>query len=666
MPNPALKHKTTIESAFKLFQQGKLNEAMNACRQLLARNKKDPNALNLAGIISDAQGAKLEAVDFFKQAIDSSPDSAPLLTNLASTLIDLQNLAEAKDYLQKAIALKPPYAEAFYNLGNILLLEQELQKAKQYFDETLALDPKHSRALNNLAMLYRNENNNTMAKECYIKAIEISPNFVKSIHGLGEIYLEEKHYNKAEEYLIKALSLNNNSNDIKYLLSKLYVETKNISDKALAHIESSYRQNPQDEKFIHLYAVKLFDLGKLAEAEDLFLQVLEKNPNHLSCLDFLGRLNHELRRYETAEKYFTQALALAPSHTSILNNLGFMLKEWGKIDKSLQLFANAVEIDKTLPIESRSSAINNLAINQLQMREFTEGWDNFRFRSTKNRNGTSICPDRDSISLEGKNVLWVKDQGIGDELFFLRFSPLLEKLNCTSSYHCSDKLSPILKDIQPFENISSQNVDRSQYDYVFSIGDLPYLVNHQTSDSVPQPLPLVADIDAVNSVQQTLRQFGPPPYIGVTWSAGIFCENKRICSYYKEIDQETLCKIVNEVPGTIISLQKNASKNEVEGLSTMLERAILDVSSYHNNLDKMLALLSLLDENIGVSNTYVHMREGLAKKSHVFVVNPADWRWPGTSDKSFWMPHSTVYRQAIDGSWDDAVQQFKKNFFSSK
>ena len=82
-----------------------------------------------------------------------------------------------------------------------------------------------------------------------------------------------------------------------------------------------------------------------------------------------------------------------------------------------------------------------------------------------------------------------------------------------------------------------------------------------------------------------------------------------------------------------------------------------DAASLTDDIEDLLALLSLLDENIGVSNTNMHLRASLGLGSRVMVQTPGgDWRWGVEGNASVWFTESVVYRQTNKGEWDTPLQ----------
>ena len=69
----------------------------------------------------------------------------------------------------------------------------------------------------------------------------------------------------------------------------------------------------------------------------------------------------------------------------------------------------------------------------------------------------------------------------------------------------------------------------------------------------------------------------------------------------------------------------------------------------------MTALLAVLDDYVGVSNTNMHLRAGIGLPAKVLVPYPPEFRWMAAGERSPWFPGRGVFRQRADRSWDDAL-----------
>jgi hypothetical protein len=125
---------------------------------------------------------------------------------------------------------------------------------------------------------------------------------------------------------------------------------------------------------------------------------------------------------------------------------------------------------------------------------------------------------------------------------------------------------------------------------------------------------------------------------------------------YKEIPIEKLSATLRGISGTLIALQRKPGAGEIDRLSELLQRPLHDLTDTNERLEDMLALLALLDDYVGVSNTNMHLRVAVGKTARVLVPCPPDWRWMARGDESPWFPGFRVYRQKNDGGWEAALK----------
>ncbi len=85
-----------------------------------------------------------------------------------------------------------------------------------------------------------------------------------------------------------------------------------------------------------------------------------------------------------------------------------------------------------------------------------------------------------------------------------------------------------------------------------------------------------------------------------------------------------------------------------------LGRPLADFTALNEDLEHMLALLAVIDDYVGVSNTNMRLRAAVGKTARVLIPCPAEWRWMATGT-SPWFPDFSVYRQNVNGEWDAAL-----------
>lgn len=660
----AKKHKQQlllIDTAAQKYYSEDYNAALGICKLILKNNPKEVNALNLSGIIYDKLGKKKQATKLFLAALKITPDNPELCTNLATTYIDLEEIENANKYLQQAISFDPNYTEALYNLGNICYRKGDFGTAKAWYQKTIKLNPQHIRALNNLADVLRKQGEIDQSIEHYNQVLLLEPNYIESLLGLASLKYDNREYTVSEELLRRIIALNPNHIRANYLLGISIFNHNKYSQEASKFLMHSLHLNQDQADVKSAIGAVLHINNEYDESLKYLNSAIEMQPEYADAYNTKGLVLHELGDIETAKQCYLQAIEYKPDFVEALNNYGNLIGKEGELNSAIEYF------EKALSIRSDSkSASTNLALTKLLISDYSDAWNYYRFRASVSENEADFCPESLPLDLTGKSILLIKDQGIGDELFFLRFLPAFIKRGATVSYHCCHKLLSILSRTNCFQKLSFGGFNKSKYDYAISVGDLPYILQHQSETDSPPPFPLTCHPTLMNEITTRLTEFGPPPYVGFSWQAGGLLNNKNTGSYFKTFDINKMESILVNTKGTLISLQRNPKLHELDALSKTLNRPILNVDEYNNDLERMLCVLNFLDRYIAVSNTNVHLRAGLGKQSHVLVPYPSEWRWMEHGKQSHWFPNCNIYRQSKTKNWDSAIHELLEDLSPSQ
>jgi hypothetical protein len=277
---------------------------------------------------------------------------------------------------------------------------------------------------------------------------------------------------------------------------------------------------------------------------------------------------------------------------------------------------------------------------------FVEGWREYAWRHG--------VPPANFPDCGGKRVLLLPDQGLGDHLFFLRFVGALRQRAAHVAFACPDKLFELLKLNPPADELCPREARADGFDLSLQIGDLPRLLNAQDT---PPPVAISAAPERVAYWRERLSRLGPPPYLGVTWRAGARLESRPEFAargedpLQKEVDIAALASTLRAWRGSVLALQRLPLEGEVTAFGRALGRVCHDLCAVNDDLADMAALLNIVDEYVGVSNTNVHVRAGLGMRGRVLVPFPPEFRWMSDGDESPWFPGFRIYRQASSGDW---------------
>jgi tetratricopeptide (TPR) repeat protein len=89
-------------------------------------------------------------------------------------------------------------------------------------------------------------------------------------------------------------------------------------------------------KELHTKGTELFEDGKLAEAQELFVALIDINPNFADVLNKLGYIASMDDDLYKAVMYFNRALEINPTYTEASLNLTITLNDLGEVEKAQQ------------------------------------------------------------------------------------------------------------------------------------------------------------------------------------------------------------------------------------------------------------------------------------------------------------------------------------------
>jgi len=144
-----------LAAADRLLGQGRLREAIDAYRSLLADGRGPANAWYNLAWAERADHRFDDALASYAKAIEAGMDRPEeAMLNRAAILNEhLFDPALAADELRAALALNPGFVLAWLNLGNIHEDLGEVEAARDAYGRALALDPRNGRARARLGVI---------------------------------------------------------------------------------------------------------------------------------------------------------------------------------------------------------------------------------------------------------------------------------------------------------------------------------------------------------------------------------------------------------------------------------------------------------------------------------------------------------------------------------
>jgi Tfp pilus assembly protein PilF len=188
-------------------QAGRLAEADQLCRTVLATHPGNADAQFLLAGVAVAAGRPAAAIELLRQAIARNPGRADFHGNLGAILGRLGSLDEAIECFRAAIRLDRSAAAGHLALGNALQAKGDLDGAIASFREGVAAQPGNPAAHVNLGNALRAAGRLDESAASLREAARLDPNLPEAQHNLGVVLFTQGHLAEAEAALRAALRL---------------------------------------------------------------------------------------------------------------------------------------------------------------------------------------------------------------------------------------------------------------------------------------------------------------------------------------------------------------------------------------------------------------------------------------------------------------------------
>lgn len=291
---------------------------------LLARNPKHSGAmLALAEISARSGGKPAEVTDWLTKAVKIDPaDLTPhllLIDHLAAT----GQTKPALNAAQAALGALPDNVELLDRLGRAQLALNDAQQAISTFNKLAQLQPKSPQPQLRLADAYALAKNSSGLAAAVRKASEIAPKSLPVLQAQATLAMTE---GKPAQALAVAKTIQTQRPDdaVGYIVEgDVEMRQRNWDNAATALRKALTRQQPGDTA-LRLHSA-LVAGKKQAEADKLAGEWRKSHPADLAFVQYLGDIAMASGRLDEAETLYRQVLEKQPNNPLSLNNLAYAL-----------------------------------------------------------------------------------------------------------------------------------------------------------------------------------------------------------------------------------------------------------------------------------------------------------------------------------------------------
>jgi tetratricopeptide (TPR) repeat protein len=359
------------QRAREAFRSGRLWEAEEIARNLLAKNPSFPPAMAAMGLVASQTGRIDFAIQLLEKSTSAIPEDREGLNALANLYRTVNRIEEAEAIWLRMLKQQPMSAELHNSLGICCLSRDRADEALALFDKAIALGPPRAVYHHNRGTALQRMRRTQEAADAFRTAIEISPKVPDSYIALAYLFIGRLQYKAAIEGFKKAYELEPNTSRGNVQMAQALLEDERPGE-ALPYLERAVDLNPRSGEAVGMLGSLLQQLGRFEEAEVMLNKAIRIQPDlaaayaglaagkkfkkedrpfvdgMISQLDKFGpealesmayaiaKALDDMKDYETAMRYFDIANACAEKR---LNAMGHGLIR----DKFIRFFDAMIE-----------------------------------------------------------------------------------------------------------------------------------------------------------------------------------------------------------------------------------------------------------------------------------------------------------------------------------
>lgn len=593
--------------ALNYHQSGNPQAALPLYQSLYQRWPYHAHLLASYGTCKMQTGDMSGGLPLLEQALTYDTTLPFALSNRASALASLGRYEEAL----AAYAALPDSADKCANQATLLAHLKRYEEAVALYQEAIAQTPDaaayHHDLGSVLSLLHRHEE----ALACYTEALRLRPTYASAYCNQARLYHELKRYDEAVIGYNAALALDTNDPNAFAGLCASLIELKRF-DEALRVINEALALQPAVILLLYKAVIlyHLFDYGGALACTD---EALALEPAAATAWAHKGYVLMAMRRHTEARACYDQALALNPDGND---------ENWAH------------------------------ALLTLSSGDFLGGWPlyEWRWHREEGKHYVSSWPKAPKWlgdwSIQGKTLLVLSEQGMGDTLQFCRFVPHLISLGAKVKLVVQKPLVNLLRSLHPEVEVMTQEGGIGGFDFFTPLLSLPMALKI-TLHTIPCRPYLTPPPAMVHHWRDELG-IATRPRIGLAWSG-----NPNPKSDHKRTIPLALLAPVLDQDADFYVLQRDLRPEDDLTAFPNLHH----IPEALNGFDQTAALAMNMDRIITIDTSITHLVGALGLPTTVLLPYHACFRWLTEREDSPWYPSMRLIRQTVPGDWKSALYQ---------
>lgn len=491
-------------------------------------------------------------------------------------------------------------------------------EALSALEKAIEIDPKNERALSNKAIVQQRMGQFHHAIKTYSEIVAINPNHIKARVNAAKI-----------------------------------LHNLDQSSGALAIVTQAYEIAPDNADVLFTRGLLLHKLKKHTEALEHFSRKIELHGKDLETSSKLSLVHLELGNFEQALSLLQENLTVDPNHIDTLLIKAKACSNMGQIADAILTIDRILQIDPQNALANRSKGLQ-----LLKSGNFEEGWKYYEWRlqSLQKKPSHSKNAARwNGEDINGKSIFLSAEQGLGDQIQFVRYAHALEQRGAKVIVECAKNLIPLLKSCPGVADAVERGSPPPDTDFHCPIISVAGVLEEKLSSPHHTPY-LFAEGGLVEVWAKRLQKLdgfrvginwqGNTDYQGDQWRSFPLAQFTKIA----KLDHVQLVSLQKGEPG-VSQIPDFLKKHELTDIEAMTEN--------QSNLSDAAAVIMNLDLVVTSCTAMAHLAGSLGVPTWVVLGRAPDWRWLTDRNDTPWYPNTRLFRQQTLGNWDEVFYQVR-------
>ena len=522
----------------------------------------------------------------------------------------------------------------------------DFEKTILYGEKIVKISKKDFFTLNLLGIAYSKQKDYDQSNKYLKESILINNDFLESKYNLGINNFNLKNYKEAEKIFDEIIIKDKSFKDSYFMVGLIKNKLKEYGSSLTIFKELSLK-DPSNVDYYFNIGLTYQKKKDYLSSNKFFLKCIDIDNKNEKYFNVLGINYERLNELEKSITFFEKAININPKYDKLYINLGNVYRKLSQFDKSLNLYDTAITLNNKNPISKYNKSLN-LLLNG----NFNEGLKYYRFR------GNGVDSNKKLFELKNitnKNILVIKEQGLGDSINIARYLVSLADEGAKVTFLVQKPLEKLMNTLDKRVKIITKEDRSIAYDYSCSLMDLP-LIFKTTLENIPIIDPyLKADKDLIKKWREKIdiNKFN----IGIAWQGN----KDAAVDEGRSFSLDLFNKISQIKNIQLISLQKN------DGIEQLNEfKKNFNILDFGDDLDRFgsfqdtAAIIKNVDLVISPDTSINHLASALGAKVFLLLQKVPYWFWQLDTEKSPWYKNIKIFRQTISNDWTDVFDRVKE------